>query len=49
MGNARNKLGEVVLTTVKGKTIARKYQEHVSNPKTEKQVKQRNRMANCIQ
>ena len=49
MGSASNKLGEVVLTTVKGKTIARKYQEHVNNPKTEKQVKQRNRMANCIQ
>lgn len=49
MGNARKKLGEVVLTTVKGKTIARKYQEHISNPKTEKQVNQRNRMANCIQ
>jgi hypothetical protein len=43
-----SKIGEVVLATVKGRTIVRKYQKHITNPKTEGQVSQRNRMANCI-
>ena len=49
MGTASKKVGEIVFSTVKGQTIARKYQAHVHNPKTEGQVNQRNRMANCIQ
>jgi hypothetical protein len=49
MGSAKNRLGEVVLTTVKGRTIARKYQANVHDAKTQKQINQRNRMANCIQ
>jgi hypothetical protein len=49
IGSAKNRLGEITLSTVKGRTIARKYQANVHNARTQKQVNQRNKMANCIQ
>jgi hypothetical protein len=48
IGTGNSKIGEVVVTTIKGRTIIRKYQKHIKNPKTAGQVNQRNRMANCI-
>jgi hypothetical protein len=47
IGTGSNRLGEVVLSTTKGRTIARKYQSKVHNPHTPHQENQRNRMANC--
>jgi hypothetical protein len=49
IGSGKNRIGEVVLATVKGRTIARKYQVNVHNPRSQNQISQRNRMANCIQ
>jgi hypothetical protein len=48
IGSGSNRVGEVVLSTVKGRTIAKKYQSKVHNPRTLRQENQRNRMANCI-
>ena len=48
IGTGKKKLGEVVLSTVKGRTIARKYQPNVANPNTQAQINQRNKMANCV-
>jgi hypothetical protein len=46
IGDGKNRVGEVTLSTVFGRTIARKYQGHVRNPRSEGQVAQRSRMFN---
>jgi len=48
IGTGKKKLGEIVLATVKGRTIARKYQPNVANPNTPGQVDQRSKMANMV-
>jgi hypothetical protein len=48
IGTGRRKLGEIVLSTVKGRTIARKYQPNVANPNTPMQQAARARMRNCV-
>ncbi|MDR1372293.1 MAG: DUF6266 family protein [Dysgonamonadaceae bacterium] len=48
IGTGRKKVGEVTLSTIKGRTIARKYQSHVSNPNTKAQQKQRNKLYNAL-
>jgi hypothetical protein len=48
IGSGRNKVGEVTLSTIKGRTIARKYQGHVHNPDTPKQRVQRNKLSNAL-
>lgn len=48
MGAARNKVGEVTSATLHGRTVVRKYQATVSNPRTLGQVSQRNRIANIV-
>jgi hypothetical protein len=48
VGSGSNKVGEIVMSTVNGRTIARKYQKNVKDSHTENQVKQRNRFANCV-
>lgn len=47
-GNASGKLGQVVLSTVKGQQIARAWQPKVSNPKTSQQQLQRAKFANAV-
>lgn len=47
-GNASGKLGQVVLSTVKGQQIARAWQPKVSNPKTSQQQLQRAKFANSV-
>lgn len=47
-GNASGKLGQVVLSTVKGQQIARAWQPRVSNPKTSQQQLQRAKFANSV-
>lgn len=47
-GNARGKLGQVVLTTVKGQQIARAWQPKVTNPRTSSQQTQRAKFANTV-
>lgn len=47
-GNARGKLGQVVLSTLKGQQIARAYQPKVSNPQTATQTNQRAKFANAV-
>lgn len=47
-GNASGKLGQVVLSTVKGQQIARAWQPRVSNPKTSQQQLQRAKFANAV-
>lgn len=47
-GNASGKLGQVVLSTVKGKQIARAWQPKVANPKTSQQQLQRAKFANSV-
>lgn len=44
----RGKLGEIVLSQLKGQQIARAYQPNVANPKTTPQVRQRARFANAV-
>jgi hypothetical protein len=48
MGSARNKVGEITLSVIKGRTIARKYQRDVHNPNTPAQERQRNKMHNNV-
>lgn len=48
IGTGRNKVGEVTLSTVHGRCIARKYQPSVRNPKTQAQTNQRNKMTNAL-
>jgi hypothetical protein len=48
IGSGSNRIGEVVLSTIKGRTVARKYQSKVHDAHTLNQENQRNRMANCI-
>ena len=48
IGTGKKKLGEVVLATVKGRTIARKYQPNVANPNTPTQMIQRAKMSNIV-
>lgn len=47
-GNARGKLGQVVLSTVKGQQIARAWQPKVANPRTTSQQTQRAKFANTV-
>ena len=47
-GNARGKLGQVVLSTIKGQQIARAYQPKVANPQTATQTNQRAKFANAV-
>lgn len=47
-GNARGKLGQVVLSTVKGQQIARAWQPKVANPRTSSQQSQRAKFANTV-
>lgn len=47
-GNASGKLGQVVLSTVKGQQIARAWQPRVANPKTSQQQLQRAKFANAV-
>ena len=47
-GNASGKLGQVVLTTVKGQQIARAWQPKVANPRTSSQQTQRAKFANSV-
>ena len=47
-GNASGKLGQVVLSTMKGQQIARAWQPKVSNPKTSQQQLQRAKFANSV-
>lgn len=47
-GNARGKLGQVVLSTVKGQQIARAWQPKVANPRTTSQQIQRAKFANTV-
>ena len=47
-GNASGKLGQVVLSTVKGQQIARAWQPKVANPKTSQQQLQRAKFANSV-
>lgn len=47
-GHARGKLGQVVLSTVKGQQIARAWQPKVANPRTTAQQTQRAKFANTV-
>lgn len=47
-GNASGKLGQVVLSTLKGQQIARAWQPKVANPKTSQQQLQRAKFANAV-
>ena len=47
-GHASGKLGQVVLSTVKGQQIARAWQPRVANPKTSQQQLQRAKFANSV-
>lgn len=47
-GQGRGKLGQVVLSTVKGQQIARTYQATVANPKSSGQMEQRAKFANAV-
>ena len=47
-GNASGKLGQVVLSTMKGQQIARAWQPKVANPKTSQQQLQREKFANAV-
>ena len=47
-GNASGKLGQVVLSTVKGQQIARAWQPKIANPKTSQQQLQRAKFANSV-
>ena len=47
-GNASGKLGQVVLSTLKGQQIARAYQPKVANPQTATQTNQRAKFANAV-
>lgn len=47
-GNARGKLGQVVLSTLRGQQIARAYQPKVSNPQTATQTNQRAKFSNAV-
>ena len=47
-GNASGKLGQVVLSTVKGQQIARAWQPKIANPRTSQQQLQRAKFANSV-
>ena len=47
-GHASGKLGQVVLSTIKGQQIARAWQPKVANPKTSQQQLQRAKFANAV-
>ena len=46
MGSAKNKVGEVVITTKNGRSVARKYQGSVEDRKSPAQLAQRAKLAN---
>lgn len=45
LGSGKGKLGSSVFTTNAGNTIVRQHNPHVRNPKTERQINSRNRLA----
>lgn len=47
-GTARGRLGNMVISSVKGQQIERKYQPNVANPKTFAQMRQRAVFANAV-
>lgn len=47
-GNATGKVGQTVLSVLKGQQIARAYQPNVGNPKTEAQMLQRAKFATAV-
>lgn len=47
-GTARGKLGNMVISSVKGQQVERKYQPQVTNPKTFAQMRQRAVFANAV-
>lgn len=47
-GHARGKLGQIVLSTVKGQQVARAWQPKVANPRTTAQQIQRAKFANAV-
>lgn len=47
-GHARGKLGQIVLSTVKGQQVARAWQPKVANPRTRAQQIQRAKFANTV-
>lgn len=48
IGKARNSAGNLTFSTIKGRTIAREKPTYVRNPKTPKQMKQRNKMSALV-
>ena len=48
IGNAKNSIGQITYSTVKGRTIGRQKPVHVANPRTPRQVAQREKMANLV-
>jgi hypothetical protein len=48
IGAAKNSIGQITYSTVKGRTIGRQKPVHVSNPRTPRQVAQREKMANIV-
>ena len=48
VGKGKGKVGNVVLTTLKGQTIAKALNSSPANPKTALQVASRNRMSNAV-
>ena len=47
-GTARGKLGNMVISSVKGQQVERKYQPQVANPKTFSQMRQRANFASAV-
>lgn len=48
VGKGKGKVGNVVLTTLKGQTVAKALNSSPANPKTPLQVASRNRMSNAV-
>lgn len=48
IGSAKNSIGQITYSTVKGRTIGRQKPVHVANPRTPRQVAQREKMANLV-
>lgn len=48
VGKGKGKIGNVVLTTLKGQTVAKALNPSPANPKTPLQVASRNRMSNAV-
>lgn len=48
IGKARKSAGNLTFATIQGRTIAREKPAFVKNPKTQKQLAQRGKMAKCV-